>query len=365
MSATLIAPLAAETLRRLHGWHKPAATPGATADCSLIIPTYRRPQPLLTLLEILVRLPDVPGEVVVVDGAPDDESERAVAAWARARHLPFELVYVKSPAGLTLQRNVGIDASRGNFVFFLDDDALPEPDYFRSIRQVFLDDTAGEIGAVRGFLLDSVHQSFTRLWRLRQALGVVPRGRPGSYHPAGVTMSWNLVAPFHGIRPVDFLAGCAAAYRREVLAQHRFSLFFSGYSWGEDLEMSRRIARNWKLVICGDARVRHCLAEGGRPAGWAAGRMSARNRHFIWKRHSPEAKVADRFKFWLDYALIILSHLASALRPPWRRAPLLYAWGTFCGAGECVFHPSRYEEPPARREFEFALEELAPGHSEA
>src|SRR5947209_16850061 len=134
------------TLKRLSGWRRAATQPGALDDCALIVPTYRRPREMVRLLDTLAGLPDFPGEVLVVGGSPDLEVEQTILAWAAKRSLPFELVWVKSPAGLTRQRNVGIDACSREFIFFLDDDCLPEPGYFRLIRQVFLGDTAGAVG---------------------------------------------------------------------------------------------------------------------------------------------------------------------------------------------------------------------------
>ncbi|MDB6020445.1 MAG: glycosyl transferase family 2, partial [Pedosphaera sp.] len=156
-----------KALKRLSGWRRAATLPGALADCALIVPTYRRPKEMVRLLETLAGLPDFPGEVLVVDGSPDLEVEHAILAWADGRSLPFELAWVKSPAGLTRQRNVGLDACNREFIFFLDDDCLPEPGYFRHIRQVFLDDAAGAVGAVRGFLTNGINLPLARLWRLR------------------------------------------------------------------------------------------------------------------------------------------------------------------------------------------------------
>jgi GT2 family glycosyltransferase len=349
--------------QQLTGWRKISTNPDGFEDCVLAVPTYCRPAILTRLLERIVELPDRPAEIVVVDGSPNNDVGNALTDWAKGRELPYELVYVKSPAGLTLQRNVSIDAIEGReFVFFLDDDCLPEPGYFRHIRQVFLDDKAREIGGVRGFLTNGIHLELTRLWKLRIALGLATRGEPGKYYDSGTSGSWNAVPTFSGIRPVDVLAGGASGYRREVFSKHRFSQFFYGYAQGEDLEFSCRIRHDWKLMVCGDAFVDHNHADGGRPAGFARGRMAMRNRYFIWKRHSPKAKALDRFKFWMDHFLIIAYNAASFVRKP-KTHFLAYAWGTLYAMVECVFAPPQHDEPPARREFAFKLEPLRDGQA--
>ncbi len=349
-----------QSLHQLRGWRKAARGPSALADCVLIVPTYRRPMEIIRLLDLLTSLPDAPGEVLIIDGSPEPAVEAAIRAWARERELSFELSYVSSPAGLTRQRNVGLDASTREFVFYLDDDCLPEPGYFRALRQVFREDAAQRVGGVRGFMTNGIDKPLTRMWRLRFALRLVPRGRPGEYFPSGSSATWDMVRPFRGTRPVDVLAGGVSAYRRQVFARHRFSEFFYGYAQGEDLEMSLRIGKEWKLLVCGDARLDHHHAAGGRPAGFALGKMAVRNRYFIWKRHSPDCRVIDKLRFWLDHALVATYNAAVFLARPWRPYNLFYAAGTCRGVVDCWISPPRHEEPPARRQYEVLWEEPAP-----
>jgi GT2 family glycosyltransferase len=343
----------------LRGW-KISGASGGLRDCALIVPTYRRPVEIVKLLRCLTKLPDLPGEVLIIDGSPDRSVDAVVREWVAGHQFPFELVFIHSPAGLTRQRNVGIDATRREFIFFLDDDCVPEPGYFAALREVFVQDRERQIGAVRGFLTNGINKPLTRLWRLRYALGLVPRGEPGRYHSCGTSGTWDLVEPFRGVRQVDVLAGGASAYRREVFSAHRFSEFFSGYAQGEDLEMSLRLGRHWRLAVCGEARVKHDHAENGRPAGFARGRMAARNRYFIWKRYSPHARLIDRGRFWADHGLSMAYYLAAFLTRPWQSYFLGFAVGTFYGAAECWINPPYYIEPAARPQYAFAVAKLFP-----
>ena len=167
-----------------------------------------------------------------------------------------------------------------------------------------------------------------------------------------------MVKPFSGTREIDLLIGCASAYRREVFLQHRFSEFFYGYAQGEDFEMSLRLRKDWKLLLCGDALVDHREASGGRPAGFARGRMVVRNRYFIWKRHSPTPGFLNTLRFWIDQVLATTFYSGCFLIRPARPYYLAYAIGTVCGAIECLFSPPRYAESPARKQYTFRLNQL-------
>lgn len=347
-------------LKELHGWRQSQGEISTMSDCTLIVPTYRRPTEMLRLLRVVAMLDDAPAEFIIIDGSPDESVQVAIKEWAFGRELPFDLIYVKSPPGLTRQRNVGLDVCSREFVYFLDDDCLPEPGYFESIRQVFVADKERQIGAVRGFLINGVGQSVKPLWRLRFALRIVPRGEPGHYHPCGTSGTWDAILPFTGTREVHVLAGGASAYRREVFEKHRFSEFFYGYAQGEDFEMALRIGKDWKLVVCGDARVDHRHAESGRPAGIPRGRMAARNRFFIWRRHSPSPGALNCIRFVADHFLSAFYHLACFVFRPWRPYYLGFAVGTIMGMCEWFISPPKHSEGIACTEYAFNLQELNP-----
>ena len=141
------------------------------------------------------------------------------------------------------------------------------------------------------------------------------------------------------------LPGCAFAFRREVLDEFRFSEFFAGYSQGEDLEMSLRVGRRWKLASCGEARVVHNEARGRAAGGFAKGRMEVRNRYFIWKRHVPHPRVLDRARFWADMVFLLVMDVA--------RVALAHGCGVVVAAAGCLVAPPRYAEPPVRRRYGF------------
>lgn len=100
----------------------------ATAKVSAIITTRNRLELLKKAVESVYNQTLIPHELIVVDDASDSE---AIGQWCNAQKDRFskkgcELIYIKIPKdeskGGNHARNVGIKASTGNYIAFLDDD---------------------------------------------------------------------------------------------------------------------------------------------------------------------------------------------------------------------------------------------------
>lgn len=322
----------------LPGWRAPSRKRPSLRDCSLVIPTCNRGGEVERLLETLLVLPDTPGEVVVVDGDPAGDLGDRLRDWSADTAAPFALVYVASPPELTRRRNVGIDISTRDFIFFLDPDAIPLPGYFNETRRVFEMDRLGCVGGVAGIVVNETQ----RRRRLHSALTLLPPLEPLLYHRSGVHTPRRFMKPFAGVRRVDVLPGSASAWRRDVFDADRFSCFFREHPEGEDVEMSLRAGRSWTLLCCGDARIQ--LTSLRRPgAAFHAGRAHIRNRYFVWKRHVQRPATRNTARFWCGATLSAAVELA-ALRV--RRAA-----GIVSGIVSCLTNPPRFVEPPARREY--------------
>jgi glycosyltransferase involved in cell wall biosynthesis len=95
---------------------------------SVIIPTYKRRETLIPCLKLLApekqNLSLDSYEVVVTDDALTDRLEEFLKS-----DFPW-VVYNKGPqAGPAANRNSGANASRGDWLIFLDDDCLPQPTF--------------------------------------------------------------------------------------------------------------------------------------------------------------------------------------------------------------------------------------------
>ncbi|MFB9182034.1 glycosyltransferase [Dactylosporangium sucinum] len=114
----------ADVYRELAGDLDP---PETDLTMSVIVTTYQRPGPLHECLAALCRQ-TLPGErfhVVVVDDGSAETAEPIVVPFLDRLDLTF--IRLDRNVGLGEARNVGVEASRGDILFFLDDDDEPAP----------------------------------------------------------------------------------------------------------------------------------------------------------------------------------------------------------------------------------------------
>src|SRR5439155_3839565 len=95
---------------------------------SVVIPTLRREEILKETLDSLQSCEPPPFEVIVIDADTGGSAQPVVSAFDR--EVSPSVRYVRSPASLTLQRNLGINDASGDVVVFLDDDVSIPADVF-------------------------------------------------------------------------------------------------------------------------------------------------------------------------------------------------------------------------------------------
>jgi len=100
-----------------------------SVDFSVVIPTFRRPEPLTAALQSVLSQAGVTVEVFIVDDSPEGSALGAVTALSDAR-----VIYLRNPqptGGVPgIVRNLAWPWARGRYVHFLDDDdRVPEGHY--------------------------------------------------------------------------------------------------------------------------------------------------------------------------------------------------------------------------------------------
>ncbi|HEX8141048.1 MAG TPA: glycosyltransferase family 2 protein [Pyrinomonadaceae bacterium] len=342
------------------------------ARLSLIVCTYRRAPEVEKLLRSLTSQTRLPDETLIVDASTDDETKRVVETFISQDALP-KLTYYKAPPehrGLTRQRNYGVERASGDLIAFLDDDTIPEPDYFAETVACFK--RHPRAAGVGGYITNEVEWRQTDgpgsngkassalfkwgswerrealRWRLRRRLGLVSTLAPGWVPDTGHGRPVGYLPPDGEDYEVEFFMGCSFAFRREVFDRQRFSSYFEGYGLYEDLDFCVRAARLAPLYLCTRARLAHYHAPSGRPNQFRYGLMVVRNGWMVWRRRWPEPPLKGRLGWWATTALLTLCRFAEAVGGPERLQSLTEGCGRVCGMASLFW--KKPEETAASQE---------------
>ena len=102
------------------------------ADITLVLPSHNRADALRTNLPNMLELEGVGECIVVIADNTHDESPEVVEAIGDAR---LRLIRKPGPAGLSAQRNAGVEAASGRWILFGEDDCRFPPDYAVVLRR--------------------------------------------------------------------------------------------------------------------------------------------------------------------------------------------------------------------------------------
>lgn len=113
---------------------------------SIVISTFNRADSLERALASLAYLRHPAFEVIVVNGPSTDHTADVLA-----RYSDKIKIATCPEVNLSMSRNIGIAAARGDIVAFVDDDAVPEPDWLDQLETGYTDDRVAGVG---GFIRD-------------------------------------------------------------------------------------------------------------------------------------------------------------------------------------------------------------------
>jgi O-antigen biosynthesis protein len=135
-----------------------------------------------------------PAEVLVIADHADDLLQRVRLAFPRVRVLPNG-----GPRGLSAARNTGVAAARSEIVAFMDDDALPAPDWLEHLVAPYVDPDVVAVGGA--------------------AEPAWPVERPAWFPPE---FDWVVGCSYRGLpihrSEIRNLMGCNMSFRADVLA---------------------------------------------------------------------------------------------------------------------------------------------------
>lgn len=259
--------------------------------CSLIIPTLNRETDLVNAVASVLEQTRKPEELIVVDAGSDPSLKERLTQQVSGC---LDLIYVPSDPGLTHQRNVGILASSGDVIAFIDDDSVIEPEYIEEIMKAFEEDATHEVAAVCGRIVNvsqsKMPQLFTRLFLLGD------QGSRGILKKSGYMSSPYGSTTKHYVR---FLSGGVMSFRRGVFDYVKFDENLRGWATMEDVDIARQIfALGKQILYVPSARQEHYPSGVGRLNRAAILEMSIRNHHYLFTKHHSGALVEKIAFIW-------------------------------------------------------------------
>jgi GT2 family glycosyltransferase len=286
-----------------------------STSLSVVIATAFRESTLRNTLRSVGAQTAQPVEVVVVDGAPPPGVESVVESCRVDIHLNIK--YLRSaPPSAARQRNVGVAASSGDIVLFVDDDAYPEKDCFEKILQVLEADSARQIGGVGVLIRNQPCPSPSRLAKCW--FDYLADEQRASYSGAivGPAVSVGPEPTIDGaVVPVEWLNSGCTAFRRTALPAGGFDSRFSGYSYMEDVDLSARVARRFILVVHTGAYMFHDTQPSRFKRPYTRARMVTINRYHVMTATLGRTSPSHHVKFLASLVVPLLASLISIRSP--------------------------------------------------
>jgi glycosyltransferase involved in cell wall biosynthesis len=224
------------------------------ADSAVVIPTRNRPDELLSAIEALLLQSVLPGEICVVDSSDETRSRREIEILCREAEVPLDYFH-PAPRGLTIQRNIGVDRTRGDPIFFIDDDVLLAPDCHEQILKGFARNGA-EVGGISATPSRSPRRSLATSQLFQRVFGLggcdrdnFARMRPGFFCE-------QVCNPSDVVR-LECMRGLCMSFRRAVFQHQRFDNILPGYALKEDVDFGYRVSRHYLLLQIPKARCEH------------------------------------------------------------------------------------------------------------
>jgi GT2 family glycosyltransferase len=306
--------------------------------CEIVVATKDRLDDLIHFISSLSSQTVLPTNLIIVDAGTDKKSISETLKNAM-KGSKINLVYLESQPGLTRQRNIGIArvSKDTDVVFFFDDDiVLSDSTYVQKILDRYSEDASHQFGCIFGKDVSEIGKReklvkktlFERAWQkvAGSVLGVISRlFLVSSSRVYGVLSSGMNTSNGHRTASecnADWQPGCCMSFRKEVLDRFTFDETLVGYCMREDLDISFRIAREFRILYLPSASLLHKQSPQQRAHAARFGEMDIKSWHWFVSKNMPRFK--NRVCFWWALPGYLLMLLLSALL--YRRSDDYFRW---------------------------------------
>ncbi len=221
---------------------------------SVIIPTIGRVNLIERCIESVLNQTLTPHEIVIVDS----DENLYLKEKLEEKNWERRIRYIYDPTkSLCKKKNIGVNDSSGDILFFFDDDVVLDEKYIEEVVKVFKTDEDGRIGGVMGNITNWTPRDTVSLWILLTRIFFLGHFGNGKFLPSGCA---TFVHGKKKIVETKFLSGGISAYRREVFKDFKFDEKLGrtlGYCSMEDIDFSYRLSKRYNLIYTPYATLKH------------------------------------------------------------------------------------------------------------
>lgn len=268
---------------------------------SAVVPTLHRPHVFARALASLLAQGILPAELIVVDASDDMATRAEVEAFAVQVRGACDVRWMSADIrGAAAQRNQGVAAASQPYLWFFDDDIVFEPKCVARLWRAI--DSDGSLGGVSAMITNQRYQSPG--WISRLLFTFLDGRRQTSFAGRVIGPAINLLPEDRDDLPevvaVEWVNTTCTFYRRESLPSPAFDSVFTGYSLMEDLTLSLRVARKWKLANARTARIFHDSQLAAYKSDVIEmARMELINRHYVMTQILRRDQFMDLLRLWV------------------------------------------------------------------
>lgn len=206
---------------------------------SVIIPTYRREEPLKDTLEDVLKQDYPAFEVLVIDQTLTHEP--STEAYLETLSNTGKILWFRVDwASLPGARNYGVRRSKGEIILFIDDDIKLPDNYLKAHAWNY--QQYPEIGAVAGRVFDRMKLSDSEQKKSEGSPYTIEILPPQAMDPG---IAWYYIDLVHTIKPQRVIStrGCNMSFRRDIFAKYGiwFDERFQGSAVREESDFCLRL----------------------------------------------------------------------------------------------------------------------------
>jgi glycosyltransferase involved in cell wall biosynthesis len=249
----------------------------------IIIPTINRENQVEECLGSIRTQTIQPESIIIVDASDHQKLKQILTE----KYADLPICYVHCDKGLPYQRNTGLNYIKSEWILFLDDDIVLQPDYIEEALSALkknpeFDVLTGKIiNHNRKIRVNPLLVLFQRVLYLSESTiaGFKSSGDYNVNHP-------NLEGPVE----VGVAIGCSSMFNRRIFKEYTYDVayqYLEGYASLEDEDFSLQVRHKYRILYCTKTQAYHNResAGGTRLSIYKSGRIRTFNHRYLYRKH--------------------------------------------------------------------------------